>query len=71
MAQRIARGLRNSASVILQFIRENTRDAVDINCLADLLDIGWLVHSSCRMGFRCGAGDEGARHELDHAIEAL
>ncbi|WP_225834672.1 hypothetical protein [Streptomyces sp. NK08204] len=41
MAHSTARGRRHAAKSILQVIRENARDALDINCLADLLDINY------------------------------
>ncbi|WP_211835033.1 MULTISPECIES: hypothetical protein [Streptomyces violaceusniger group] len=40
MAHSTARGRRHAANGILLFIRENIRDAIGINCLADLLDAG-------------------------------
>ncbi|WP_167357516.1 hypothetical protein [Streptomyces cellostaticus] len=43
MAHSIARGWRHAANSILSFIRENTRDALDINRLAGLLDVGSYV----------------------------
>ncbi|WP_225850420.1 hypothetical protein [Streptomyces sp. HPF1205] len=44
MSHSTARGPRNAANLIPLFIRENTRDAIDINCLVDLFGNAGKVH---------------------------
>ncbi|HEY3477839.1 MAG TPA: hypothetical protein VGL02_02965, partial [Streptomyces sp.] len=51
-----ARGWRHALNVIFRFIREITRDAIDINFLVDLLDVSYIGHFLCRIARFPGEG---------------